>query len=60
MTVVSTKDTQTEGSGDAAEGAEKSDEDKSEKKELVKQWSVERIKKDYRRFNIDLAPKVRK
>ena len=52
------KDTQTEGSTDAAsDGAEKTDEDKSDKKE-TKHWSIDRIKKEYRRFNIDLAPKV--
>ncbi|XP_033218479.1 rab proteins geranylgeranyltransferase component A 2 [Belonocnema kinseyi] len=56
---VSSKDTQTEGAGDAPpEGAEKSDEDKVEKKELVKHWSTDRIKKEYRKFNIDLAPKL--
>lgn len=55
----SSKDTQTDGSGDApAEGDEKCDEDKAEKKEIVKHWSTDRIKKEYRRFNIDLAPKV--
>jgi len=57
---VSSKDTQTESSGDstAIEGAEKTDQDKADKKETVKQWSIDRIKKEYRRFNIDLAPKV--
>lgn len=57
---VSSKDTQTESSGDtaAAEGVEKTDQDKADKKENVKQWSIDRIKKEYRRFNIDLAPKV--
>ncbi|XP_046488159.1 rab escort protein isoform X2 [Neodiprion pinetum] len=60
LPVLSTKDTQTDGSGDTAanDGAEKSDEDKSEKKETVKQWSIDRIKKEYRKFNIDLAPKL--
>ncbi|XP_066581307.1 rab proteins geranylgeranyltransferase component A [Prorops nasuta] len=54
---VSSKDTQTEGSGDNVnvEGLEKTD---KEKKEPVKQWSIDRIKKEYRRFNIDLAPKL--
>lgn len=58
---VSSKDTQTESSGDSAavEGVEKTDQDKADKKENVKQWSIDRIKKEYRRFNIDLAPKVR-
>lgn len=58
---MSSKDTQTESSGDstAVEGAEKTDQDKADKKENVKQWSIDRIKKEYRRFNIDLAPKVR-
>lgn len=60
---VSSKDTQTEGSGDsaAAENAEKTDQDKADKKdnETMKQWSIDRIKKEYRRFNIDLAPKVK-
>ncbi|KAL0116105.1 hypothetical protein PUN28_011162 [Cardiocondyla obscurior] len=57
---VSSKDTQTESSGDCAtvEGAEKTDQDKADKKENVKQWSIDRIKKEYRRFNIDLAPKL--
>lgn len=61
LPVVSSKDTQTENSGDsgAIEGAEKTDQDKADKKENVKQWSIDRIKKEYRRFNIDLAPKVR-
>ncbi|XP_058789210.1 rab proteins geranylgeranyltransferase component A 1 [Phymastichus coffea] len=55
---VSSKDTQTENSGNANfEGAEKSDEHKSVQKE-TKHWSVDRIKKEYRRFNIDLAPKL--
>lgn len=55
---VSSKDTQTEGSTDtSAEGDEKGDEDKSDKKE-TKHWSIDRIKREYRRFNIDLAPKV--
>lgn len=61
MPNVSSKDTQTESSGDTAaavEGAEKTDQDKADKKENVKQWSIDRIKKEYRRFNIDLAPKV--
>lgn len=60
LPVVSSKDTQTESSGDsnAADGAEKTDQDKADKKENVKQWSIDRIKKEYRRFNIDLAPKV--
>lgn len=62
MLEVSAKDTQTDvppdNSGEKAEGSEKGDEDKSEKKEEVRHWSVERIKKEYRRFNIDLAPKV--
>ncbi|XP_011647653.1 rab proteins geranylgeranyltransferase component A 1 [Pogonomyrmex barbatus] len=57
---MSSKDTQTESSGDSAaiEGAEKTDQDKADKKENVKQWSIDRIKKEYRRFNIDLAPKL--
>lgn len=60
LPVVSSKVTQTESSGDssAADGAEKTDQDKADKKENVKQWSIDRIKKEYRRFNIDLAPKV--
>lgn len=56
MPIVSSKDTQTETSGDA-ESTEKTEDDKSDKKE-TKHWSVDRIKKEYRRFNIDLAPKV--
>lgn len=56
MPPVSSKDTQTETSEDA-EGTEKTDEDKNDKKE-TKHWSIDRIKKEYRRFNIDLAPKV--
>lgn len=63
MPDVSSKDTQTESSGDsaAAENAEKTDQDKADKKdnETMKQWSIDRIKKEYRRFNIDLAPKVK-
>ncbi|KAG7187878.1 hypothetical protein KM043_013857 [Ampulex compressa] len=57
---VSSKDTQTDGSGDSGgnEGTEKSDEEKVEKKENIKHWSIDRIKKEYRRFNIDLAPKL--
>ena len=58
---LSSKDTQTESSGDdnpLLGGAEKSDEDKSDKKEPTKHWSIDRIKKEYRKFNIDLAPKV--
>ncbi|XP_071560115.1 rab escort protein isoform X2 [Temnothorax nylanderi] len=57
---VSSKDTQTESSGDSAaiDGAEKTDQDKADRKENVKQWSIDRIKKEYRRFNIDLAPKL--
>lgn len=62
MPDVSSKDTQTESSGDsaAAENGEKTDQDKADKKdnETMKQWSIDRIKKEYRRFNIDLAPKV--
>lgn len=55
---LSSKDTQTEGSTDVSgDDAEKTDEDKSDKKE-TKHWSIDRIKKEYRRFNIDLAPKV--
>ncbi|XP_012273654.1 rab proteins geranylgeranyltransferase component A 1 [Orussus abietinus] len=57
---LTSKDTQTDGSGDVAggENGEKSDKDKAEKKEQVKLWSIDRIKKEYRRFNIDLAPKL--
>lgn len=60
LPVLSSKDTQTDGVGDSAsnEGTEKTDEDSTEKKEIVKHWSIDRIKKEYRRFNIDLAPKV--
>jgi hypothetical protein len=58
LPLVLTKDTQTECSSDvSADGTEKIDEDKQDKKE-TKHWSVDRIKKEYRRFNIDLAPKV--
>ncbi|KAJ8675672.1 hypothetical protein QAD02_011458 [Eretmocerus hayati] len=53
---VSTKDTQTEADA-PGDGAEKTDETKSDKKE-TKPWSVDRIKREYRRFNIDLAPKL--
>lgn len=58
----SSKDTQTDASGDGQSGedGEKSDEERAEKKELTKHWSIDRIKKEYRRFNIDLAPKVRR
>ncbi|KAL2720874.1 rab proteins geranylgeranyltransferase component A 1 [Vespula squamosa] len=60
LPVLSSKDTQTDGIGDSAsnEGTEKTDEDNTEKKEIVKHWSIDRIKKEYRRFNIDLAPKL--
>ncbi|XP_043490567.1 rab proteins geranylgeranyltransferase component A 1 [Polistes fuscatus] len=60
LPVLSSKDTQTDGTGDSVgnEGAEKTDEDNTEKKEIVKHWSIDRIKKEYRRFNIDLAPKL--
>lgn len=60
LPVLSSKDTQTDGIGDSAsnEGTEKTDEDNTEKKEIIKHWSIDRIKKEYRRFNIDLAPKV--
>lgn len=60
LPVLSSKDTQTDGTGDSAsnDGAEKTDEDSTEKKEIVKHWSIDRIKKEYRRFNIDLAPKL--
>lgn len=60
LPVLSTKDTQTDGAGEGAssEDGEKSDEERAEKKELTKHWSIDRIKKEYRRFNIDLAPKV--
>lgn len=57
LPVVSSKDTQTDNTGDGSgSGDEKSDE--VEKKENVKQWSIDRIRKEYRKFNIDLAPKV--
>lgn len=58
LPAVLSKDTQTEHlDGANVDGAEKTDEDKSVQKE-TKHWSVDRIKKEYRRFNIDLAPKV--
>ena len=59
LPVVSSKDTQTDSTGDGSgSGDEKSDDDKVEKKENVKQWRIDRIRKEYRKFNIDLAPKV--
>ncbi|XP_076629473.1 rab escort protein [Colletes latitarsis] len=59
LPVVSTKDTQTDNIGDGSgSGDEKTDDDKVEKKENVKQWSIDRIRKEYRKFNIDLAPKL--
>ncbi|KAK2586255.1 hypothetical protein KPH14_001511 [Odynerus spinipes] len=60
LPVLSSKDTQTDGIGDSGsnDGAEKTDDDNTEKKEIVKHWSIDRIKKEYRRFNIDLAPKL--
>lgn len=58
LPIVSCKDTQTDHIGDGPENVEKSTDDKLEKKENVKHWSTDRIKKEYRRFNIDLAPKV--
>ncbi|XP_011501244.1 PREDICTED: rab proteins geranylgeranyltransferase component A 1 isoform X1 [Ceratosolen solmsi marchali] len=58
LPLVLTKDTQTDGSNDTSSlTTEKTDEDKNDKKE-TKHWSVDRIKKEYRRFNIDLAPKL--
>lgn len=60
LPVVSSKDTQTDSTGDSnGSGDEKADDDKVEKKENVKQWSIDRIRKEYRKFNIDLAPKVK-
>ena len=57
---MSSKDTQTDSIGDgSSSGDEKADDDKVEKKENVKQWSIDRIRKEYRKFNIDLAPKVK-
>ncbi|XP_076233779.1 rab escort protein [Calliopsis andreniformis] len=59
LPVVSSKDTQTDSIGDGSgSGDEKPDDDKVEKKENVKQWSIDRIRKEYRKFNIDLAPKL--
>ncbi|XP_076164472.1 rab escort protein isoform X2 [Ptiloglossa arizonensis] len=59
LPVVSSKDTQTDSTGDGSgSGDEKADDDKIEKKENVKQWSTDRIRKEYRKFNIDLAPKL--
>ncbi|XP_017757912.1 PREDICTED: rab proteins geranylgeranyltransferase component A 1 [Eufriesea mexicana] len=59
LPVVSSKDTQTDSTGDGnCSGDEKADDGKVEKKENVKQWSIDRIRKEYRKFNIDLAPKL--
>ncbi|XP_015113008.1 rab proteins geranylgeranyltransferase component A 1 [Diachasma alloeum] len=52
---LSTKESQTESEADEKE---KSDDEKSEHKETTKHWTIDRIKKEYRRFNIDLAPKL--
>ena len=54
---VFTKDTQTDNVDSTPNDDEKTDDDKIDKKE-TKHWSVDRIKKEYRKFNIDLAPKV--
>ncbi|KAL7289860.1 hypothetical protein TKK_0016258 [Trichogramma kaykai] len=56
LPAVLAKNTQTESSEEPS-GAEKVDDDKSDKKD-TKHWSIDRIKKEYRRFNIDLAPKL--
>lgn len=56
MPVVLSKDTQTEDTSDASEDDTKKS-NENEKKE-TKHWSIDRIKKEYRKFNIDLAPKV--
>ncbi|XP_031838052.1 rab escort protein [Nomia melanderi] len=59
LPVVSSKDTQTDSTGEGSgSGDEKADEDKVDKKENVKHWSIDRIRKEYRKFNIDLAPKL--
>lgn len=59
LPVVSSKDTQTDTIGDGTGGGdEKADDDKVEKKENVKHWSIDRIRKEYRKFDIDLAPKL--
>ncbi|XP_053970848.1 rab proteins geranylgeranyltransferase component A 1 [Hylaeus anthracinus] len=59
LPVVSSKDTQTDSTGDGTGSSdEKADGDKVEKKENVKQWSIDRIRMEYRKFNIDLAPKL--
>ncbi|XP_076397043.1 rab escort protein isoform X2 [Megachile rotundata] len=58
LPVVSSKDTQTDNGDNSGSGDEKVDDDKIEKKENVKQWSIDRISNEYRKFNIDLAPKL--
>ncbi|CAG5079523.1 Similar to CHM: Rab proteins geranylgeranyltransferase component A 1 (Homo sapiens) [Cotesia congregata] len=56
---LSSKDTQTEGTEENKENdTEKDDADPNNHKEHVQRWSKDRIKKEYRRFNIDLAPKL--
>lgn len=54
--MVHAKNTQTE--SETGEDPEKTDEDKADRKDPVKHWSIERFKKEYRKFNVDLAPKV--
>ncbi|XP_034936778.1 rab proteins geranylgeranyltransferase component A 1 [Chelonus insularis] len=60
LPALSSKDTQTESTAEseATDAAEKADDEKSENKDGVKHWTIDRIKKEYRRFNIDLAPKL--
>ncbi|XP_074106773.1 rab escort protein [Cotesia typhae] len=56
---LSSKDTQTEGTEENKEDdAKKDDADPNNHKDHVQRWSKDRIKKEYRRFNIDLAPKL--
>lgn len=59
MPALSTKEVQTEVTGDEQENKTTDDNiDNAENKDHTKHWTIERIKKEYRRFNIDLAPKL--
>lgn len=57
---LSTKQSQTEITDDNDEEKNKktNDDDNIENKDHTKHWTIERIKKEYRKFNIDLAPKL--
>ncbi|KAK0081054.1 hypothetical protein PV325_012890 [Microctonus aethiopoides] len=60
LPALSSKDTQTENADENEESGsgEKANDEKTNQKEHVKHWTIDRIKKEYRRFNIELAPKL--